>query len=72
VESSEEVRWAARWAVAGVELAAVKRRELRALTDDDAARAIADLLDLAAQLPAREGGSGLVEQQRLLAPLRRR
>jgi hypothetical protein len=71
VESSE-VRWAARWAVAGAELAAVKRRELRALTDDDAAQAIADLLDLAAQLPAREGGSGLVEQQRLLAPLRRR
>lgn len=67
-----EARWAQAWGVAGDELAAARWRELRALTDAAAAVAIADLLDLASSLPPRDGESGLVEQQRLLAPLRRR
>jgi len=52
------------WDQAGPELEAIKRRELEAMTDDQAREAAADLLTfpLPADLPPRLD-SGLVEQQ---------
>lgn len=66
-------RWADTWERAGRELARIRRRELEAMTDEDVRRAIADLFSdaLTAGLPSRMT-SGLVEQQRLFAALRRR
>lgn len=66
-------RWAETWERAGCELSALRRRELQAMTDDDVRRAVADLFSgpLPSDLPAR-ATSGLVEQQRLFAILRRR
>jgi hypothetical protein len=46
-------------------LAAVRRAELRALSDADALRAALELLELVPHLPPKTTGSGLVEQQRL-------
>lgn len=69
VASSARVT-AAGWREAGAALAAVRATELASLTDEDALQAARDLLDLVADLPPREGGSGLVEQQRLFALLR--
>ena len=65
-------RWAATWESAGEALAALRARELAAMTDDDARRAIADLFDDASwpDAPVRVT-SGLVEQQRLFARLRK-
>ena len=65
-------RWAETWERAGRELARIRRRELEAMTDDDDRRAIADLFSMAVpdDLPPRTT-SGLVEQQRLFARLRR-
>lgn len=65
-------RWAETWESAGQALEALRRRELQAMTDDDVRRAIADLFSDAvrADLPPRTN-SGLVEQQRLFARLRR-
>ena len=66
-------RWAETWERARGELSALRRRELQAMTDDDVRSAIADLFSgpLPPDLPAR-ATSGLVEQQRLFAILRRR
>lgn len=66
-------RWAETWERAGRELSDLRRRELQAMTDDDVRRAVADLFSspLPPDLPARTT-SGLVEQQRLFAILRRR
>lgn len=66
-------RWAETWERAGRELSALRRRELQAMTDDDVRRAVADLFSspLPPDLPTRTT-SGLVEQQRLFAILRRR
>lgn len=52
------------WDQAGPELEAIKRRELEAMTDEQAREAAADLLSfpLPADLPPRLD-SGLVEQQ---------
>lgn len=52
------------WDQAGPELKAIRRRELEAMTDDQAREAAADLLTfpLPADLPPRLD-SGLVEQQ---------
>ncbi len=65
-------RWAETWERAGRELARIRRRELELMTDDDVRRAISDLFSSAvlADLPPRTT-SGLVEQQRLFASLRR-
>ena len=64
-------RWAQTWETAGEALDALRRRELAAMTDDDARRAIADLFADAVMfdLPPRTT-SGLVEQQRLFSRLR--
>ena len=66
-------RWVETWESAGTALEALRRCELRAMTDDDVRRAIADLFSgtMPAGLPPRTN-SGLVEQQRLFASLRRR
>ncbi len=64
-------RWVQTWATAGEALDALRRRELAAMTDDDARRAIADLFTDAVMfdlLP--RATSGLVEQQRLFSRLR--
>jgi hypothetical protein len=64
------LRWIETWKRAGPELEAIRRRELEALTDDEARAAAADLLSmpLSADLPERD--SGLVEQQRWFMRLR--
>ena len=66
-------RWADKWESAGRALDALRRRELAAMTDDDTRRAIADIFFNAPpdNAPPRTT-SGLVEQQRLFASLRRR
>jgi hypothetical protein len=65
--------WAETWARAGVELQAIKRRELQAMSDTDAKEAALDLLSmhLPEDLPTRSG-SGLVDQQRWFARIRAR
>ena len=65
-------RWAETWERAGRELALIRRRELQAMAGEDVRRAIADLFSvpMPADLPPRTT-SGLVEQQRLFARLRR-
>lgn len=67
-------RWAQTWESASEALDALRRRELAAMTDDDARRAIADLFtdvpDSYPDLPPRTT-SGLVEQQRLFSRLRK-
>jgi hypothetical protein len=60
-----------RWQEAGAALGDQRRRELAAMTDAEALAVADELLELVAELPARDGNSGIVEQQRLLAPLRR-
>lgn len=60
----------AQWRDSGPALDAVHRKELAELTEARALRAAEDLLDLLNHLPPKEGGSGLVEQQRLFALLR--
>jgi hypothetical protein len=66
-------RWAATWERAGKELTEIERRELQAMTDDQARAAAIALLSmpLPPDLPERLT-SGLVEQQRWFAKLRAR
>jgi len=73
VSDVELKRWAETWERAGRELSALRRRELQEMTDDDVRRAIAELFSgsLPPDLRPR-ATSGLVEQQRLFAILRRR
>lgn len=59
------------WRATGKALEEVRRQELAALTDAEALVAAEQLLDLLRILPPRTGGSGLVEQQKLFARLRR-
>ena len=70
---SEELlrRWIETWKQAGKELAAIERRELEQMTDEQAKEAAVDLLTmpLPEGLPERMS-SGLVEQQRWFAKLR--
>ena len=60
-----------RWRQAGASMQAIRRRELRELTELEGLAAAESLLDLVRLLPPKEGGSGLVEQQRLFALVRR-
>ena len=73
MSDAELKRWADTWERAGRELDALRRRDLQAMTDDDVRRAVADLFSGGApdDLPPRTT-SGLVEQQRLFAVLRKR
>jgi hypothetical protein len=70
VSDTELKRWAETWERAGRELDALRRRELRAMTDEQAKAAALDLLTmpLPEDLPPRDG-SGLVEQQRRFSKL---
>jgi len=72
VSTKELKRWAQTWESAGQSLEALRGHELAAMTDDDARRAIADLFT-DAPLPSLPTctTSGLVEQQRLFARLRK-
>ena len=63
-------RWVETWRRAAPELEAVGRRELAALTDDEARAAAEDLLSLPLAPDLPERGSGLVEQQRWFMRLR--
>jgi len=73
VSDVELKHWAETWERAGRELSALRRRELQAMTDDDVRRAVAELFSgpFPPDLPPR-ATSGLIEQQRLFAVLRRR
>ena len=66
-------KWAETWARAGVDLEAIKRHELQAMSDEDAKEAALDVLSmpLPEDLPTRPG-SGLVDQQRWFARIRAR
>lgn len=72
MSTTELKRWSTQWDKAALLLETVRRRELQAMTDDDVRRAVADLFSvpLPTGLPPRIT-SGLVEQQRLFARLRR-
>ena len=63
--------WVETWDRAGKELAAIRRRELEAMTDEQAREAAADLLTVPfpPDLPPRLE-SGLVEQQRWFSKIR--
>lgn len=67
-DASETAR---RWRRAGAALEAVRRRELRELTDAEALAAAETLLSLAPLLPPKADLTGLVEQQRIFARLGR-
>ncbi len=58
------------WRNAAVALEAVRRDELRGLTDEDALAAADALLSIVALVPDDERPTGLVEQQRLFARAR--
>lgn len=62
--------WVSRWTDTGKELAKIRRRELEAMTDEQAREAALDLLTmpLPPDLPPRLE-SGLVEQQRWFSRL---
>jgi len=66
-------KWIETWRLAGPELEAIRRRELKALTDADVRQYVHDLFTgpYPFDIPAREG-SGLVEQQRWFAKLHRK
>jgi len=57
------------WREAQTVLEAKRLQHLRGLSEQDAARQFAQLLQIRSPYPLRPS-SGLVEQQRLLAPLR--
>jgi hypothetical protein len=65
----DERRWIEQWRAAGPALAALRRRELREMSDEQALAAAESLLALAAVLPLDpkpSERSGLVAQQALL------
>lgn len=69
VEAAEQAALVAAWGRAGPAMAENRRREVAAMSDEEALVATEDLLsalDMLAPLPLRPG-SGLVEQQRLFA-----
>lgn len=68
--SQQDIAGVAAWAVAGEAMDRVRTRELAAMTEDEARQAVQELLSLLPVLALKEGGSGLVEQQRLFARLR--
>lgn len=61
--------YAAAWRRAEVELEAKRLQWLRQLTEEESARCFAELLSSVGEVALRPG-SGLVEQQRIIARLR--
>ncbi|MGH3544554.1 MAG: hypothetical protein ACRDPW_01260 [Mycobacteriales bacterium] len=53
------------WGRATAALAAVRKRELQQLTQEETLRAADDLLSLVSEFPRKQNSSGLVEQQRI-------
>ncbi|MBI3916999.1 MAG: hypothetical protein HY322_08335 [Betaproteobacteria bacterium] len=70
MKDAELKRWAETWDRAGRELALIRRRELEAMTDEQAKAAALDLLNmpLPEDLPPRSG-SGLADLQRQFSRL---
>jgi len=68
-EQSDIQRRVEAWRVAGEFLQKERSARLRAMTDDECRRSIADIFSLP-RPPLRERQSGLVEQQRLFKKLR--
>ena len=66
-------RWVATWKIAGPELERIKRRELRALSEEDILRRLSRVMDSRVKgtwrRPERLRSSGLIEQQRLFSKL---
>lgn len=72
MDEKEQIRqWVETWKRVGPELEAIRRSELREMTEEQVSIAAADMLSfpLPAGMPLREE-SGLVEQQRRFARLR--
>ncbi|MBA2417054.1 MAG: hypothetical protein H0V64_14445 [Geodermatophilaceae bacterium] len=74
MDTSEEMRAMVAVRLRGyAEVAEIRRAELAAMTEDDAARIADDLLQLLDVLPPEpDRGSGLVEQQRIFGRAHRR
>lgn len=66
---SQAQAYVAAWRRAGPELEARRLRKLEELTEEESARCFAQLLSSLGEFPLRSG-SGLVEQQRILAKMR--
>jgi len=66
----QQLRWVEQYKAAARELEAQRRRELRALTEDEALRQSEILLSIPASWRARPDWSGLVEQQALFRRMR--
>lgn len=66
-----EARVVRDWRITGPLLEDLRRRALREMSEEQALKAVLDLLDLVTLAPAKQGGSGLVEQQRHFARARR-
>lgn len=64
-------RWVKTWQDAGPRLEAIRRRELRALNAYDAISLLCGPADYTVPPRAPKATSGLVEQQRLFARMRR-
>lgn len=72
VQTSEQMRqWVGGWATTGPALNRIRLDELRAMTPEAYRRAIAVALDLGVRFRVSRPTSGLVEQQRLFAKIRR-
>jgi len=70
VRRSNTAATVAQWRETGEVLEQMRRDNLRRLTDAEALETIERLLDLLPLPPPRDNTSGLVQQQRLFAPLR--
>jgi hypothetical protein len=72
-EQTARKQWVEQWRRAGPLLDAVKRKELQALTDEEAARQCVSLFEFALSSPSYKPRttSGFVEQQRLFLKLRK-
>ena len=57
-------RWVATWIKAGPKLEAIRRRELRALSDQERMRIADELLQIGFRFARPRPTSGLVQQQR--------
>jgi hypothetical protein len=70
-ERAAKKLWVEQWQKAGPVLERIRHEELRAMTDDEAARAFEALAELACEVhsPSPRLTSGFVEQQRLFQKL---
>ena len=71
-EQANAKRWVEVWKQAGQRLEEIERQRLRSFRYEDHAAEIDELLQLAFRFAKPRSTSGLVEQQRLFAKLRKR